>query len=155
MCPHPGSWNLAVATPAWLMTQKSFPPDPRGGGHYVWVLLIKQHSKKCLVEGNLPQSWYHSRGCCDDSWSFEQLRSVLQINILKKKCFGFWALVAKATCIQELAGRFRPRLLPDVKNRACTKNRTYIQILDTTLWGIPFFILMQSLTGKNCVYFNL
>ena len=61
-------------------------------------------------------------------------RSVLQINILKKKRFGFFlALVAKATCLQELAGRFRPRLLPDIKNRAFTKNRTYIQILDTTL----------------------
>ena len=32
MCPHPGSWSLAVASPAWLLTQKSLPPDPRGGG---------------------------------------------------------------------------------------------------------------------------
>ena len=43
-----------------------------------WVLLMRQHSKKCLVEVNPPQSWhwktiwYYSRGCCDDSWSCEQ-----------------------------------------------------------------------------------
>ena len=30
MCPHPDSWSLAVAPPAWLMTQKSFPLIPGG-----------------------------------------------------------------------------------------------------------------------------
>ena len=36
MCPHPGSWSLAVAPPAWLMTQKSFPLISGGGEDTMW-----------------------------------------------------------------------------------------------------------------------
>ena len=45
-----------------------------------WMLLMRQHSKKFLVEVNPPQSWpwnqkcYHS-GCYDDFWSCEQLKN--------------------------------------------------------------------------------
>ena len=45
--------------------------------------------------------------------------------------FGFfWTLAATTTCLQELAGGFRPRLLPDAQNMAFAKNRSCSQILD-------------------------
>ena len=50
--------------------------------------------------------------------------------------FGFfWTPAAKATCLQELAGRYRPRLSSVAQNRAFTKNGSCIQILDTALPG--------------------
>ena len=48
MCPHPGSWSLAVAPPAWLMTQKSSPMIPGGGGHYVNSIWFIETVWKCL-----------------------------------------------------------------------------------------------------------
>ena len=48
--------------------------------------------------------------------------------------FGFlWTPAAKATCLQELAGCFKPRLTSDSQNRTLAKNGSYIQILDITL----------------------
>ena len=50
------------------------------------------------------------------------------------QCFGFSRTpAAKATRLQELAGRFRPRLSPDIQNRAFVKNGSCIQILDTAM----------------------
>ena len=44
-----------------------------------------------------------------------------------------WTPAAKATCLQELTGCFRPRLSPDAQNRLFAKNENCIQILDTSL----------------------
>ena len=44
-----------------------------------------------------------------------------------------WTPAAKAICLQELTGCFRPRLSPGVHNWTSAKNRNCIQILDTTL----------------------
>ena len=50
--------------------------------------------------------------------------------------FGFfWTPAAKAIRLQELAGRYRPRLSSVAQNRASTKNGSCIQILDTALPG--------------------
>ena len=53
-----------------------------------WVLLMRHHSKKNFPESK-PSSklasktkCYHNCGCCDDYRTFEQLRRMLQINIL-------------------------------------------------------------------------
>ena len=66
-------------------------------------------------------------------WLFEQnLDPFAPLSILQR--FGYLcALAAKATRLQELAGRFRPRLSPDTQNRAFAKNGSCIQILDTAL----------------------
>ena len=40
----------------------------------------------------------------------------------------------KAICLQELAGCFKPSLLPDAQNRTFAKNKSCIQILYTTLY---------------------
>ena len=63
------------------------------------------------------------------------------------QCFGFfWTLPGNATCLQELAGHFRPRLSPDPQNRASAKNRSCIQILDTTLIsGKCYFLKLKLL----------
>ena len=60
MCPHPGSWSLAVAPSAWLMTQKSFPLWSQGGGGgqdtmmQYYISMYKQPLKgkfrKCPIE---------------------------------------------------------------------------------------------------------
>ena len=48
--------------------------------------------------------------------------------------FGFFCTpAAKTTCLQELAGRFRPRLTADAQSRPFAKNESCIQIPDTTL----------------------
>ena len=65
------------------------------------------------------------------------------------QCFGFfWTPAAKATRLQELAGRFRSRLSHDTQNRAFTKNRSCIQILDTILQG-PILSTIKEVNPLN------
>ena len=48
MCPHPGSWSLAVAPlPGWWHKNHSPLPDPRGGGHYVTYVNIINKTVYC------------------------------------------------------------------------------------------------------------
>ena len=56
----------------------------------------------------------------------------------------FWTPAAKTIHLQELVGCFRPKLSPDTQNRAFTKNRSSVQILDTTL-HILFFSYTYNL----------
>ena len=64
-----------------------------------WVLLTRQCSKKLLVEISPPQSWpwkfkwCYNCGCCDDSWSCEQLKKRVTDKYFEKKNVRLWTLI--------------------------------------------------------------
>ena len=85
-------------------------------------------------------------------WLLESnLKSFDSLSDLQR--FGFFYIPAvKAIRLQELAKRFKPRLPPDIQNRAFAKNRSCIQILDKTLKWLPklqVMILHVSLLKRN------
>ena len=54
----------------------------------------------------------------------------------------------RSTRLQELARCFRPRLSPEVQNRAFTKNGSCIQILDT----VPFLLIICSKNWGQLIF---
>ena len=77
------------------------------------------------------------------------------------KHFGFfWTPAAEAICLQEFTECFRPRLSPDTQNKAFTKNKSRIQILDTNLESLVglhetlFLVVICSLWSEYIVAFD-
>ena len=59
---------------------------------HLWMSASDEATLKKFFGGNKPSSkltlkvkWYHSCGCCDDSWSFEQLKKHVKDKYFEKK----------------------------------------------------------------------
>ena len=120
-----------------------------------WTLIFFCYGNICNPYNTWVAGVYMAYIFDRNSWRKpSQIEWLFELNLKSFSYFecstALWILLepaAKAACLKELAGCFRPSFPTDAQIRAFAKNENYIQIVDTTL-DVPLFSFKSAICSK-------